>query len=167
MMGQVGAFLVALQLFLAITSTANSEQLAVASLFAYDVCKRYINPEAKGKTMIIVSQVMVCVWGVISGVIAIILFKLGIGLGWVYGAMGNSIGSAVFPITFALMLVPLLEGISQDEYQQRKDALIQVRTGASPYVYLSIYLSLQPWPSPRAVAISSALNSCSLGVAGG
>jgi hypothetical protein len=117
--------------------------------------------------MIIVSQVMVCVWGVISGVIAIILFKLGIGLGWVYGAMGNSIGSAVFPITFALMLVPLLEGISQDEYQQRKDALIQVRTGASPYVYLSIYLSLQPWPSPRAVAISNALNSCSLGVAGG
>jgi len=103
MMGQGGAFLVALQLFLAITSTANSEQLAVASLFAYDVYKRYINPDAKGRQMIIVSQVMVCVWGVISGVIAIILFELQIGLGWVYGAMGNFIGSAVFPVTFALM----------------------------------------------------------------
>jgi Na+/proline symporter len=103
MMGQGGAFLIALQLFLAITSTANSEQLAVASLFAYDVYKRYINPDAKGRQMIIVSQVMVCVWGVISGVIAIILFELQIGLGWVYGAMGNFIGSAVFPVTFALM----------------------------------------------------------------
>ena len=52
-------------------------------------------------------------------------------------------------------LVPLLKVISQDKrdrkveyqqqkvkYQQQKDTLIQVLTGASPYVYLSIYLSL-------------------------
>jgi len=103
LMGQGGAFLVALQLFLAITSTANSEQLAVASLFSYDVYKRYMNPNATGSQMIFVSRVMVCVWGVFSGVIAIILFELGIGLGWVYGAMGNFIGSAVLPMCFALL----------------------------------------------------------------
>ena len=103
LMGQGGAFLVAFQLFLAITSTANSEQLAVASLFSYDVYKRYMNPNATGTQMIYVSRVMVCVWGVFSGIIATILFEMGIGLGWVYGAMGNFIGSAVVPITMALL----------------------------------------------------------------
>jgi SSS family transporter len=103
LMGQGGAFLVAFQLFLAITSTANSEQLAVASLFSYDVYKRYMNPNASGAQMIMVSRVMVCVWGVFSGIIATILFEMGIGLGWVYGAMGNFIGSAVAPMTMALM----------------------------------------------------------------
>jgi len=103
LMGQGGAFLVAFQLFLAITSTANSEQLAVASLFSYDVYKRYMNPNANGTQMIFVSRVMVCVWGVLSGIIATILFEMGIGLGWVYGAMGNFIGSAVVPMTMALL----------------------------------------------------------------
>ena len=103
LMGKGGAFLVAFQLFLAITSTANSEQLAVASLFSYDVYKRYMNPNASGAQMILVSRVMVCVWGIFSGIIATILFEMDIGLGWVYGAMGNFIGSAVVPITFALM----------------------------------------------------------------
>ena len=102
LMGRGGAFLVAFQLFLAITSTANSEQLAVASLFSYDVYKRYINKDATGAKMIMVSRVSVCVWGIFSGIIATILNEMGIGLGWVYGAMGNFIGSAVAPITFAL-----------------------------------------------------------------
>jgi len=102
LMGQGGAFLVAFQLFLAITSTANSEQLAVASLFSYDVYKRYINPNATGSQMIFVSRIAVCFWGVFSGIIATILYEMGIGLGWVYGAMGNFIGSAVVPIALAI-----------------------------------------------------------------
>jgi SSS family transporter len=103
LMGPGGAFLLSLQLFLAITSTANCEMLAVASLTAYDIYKRYINPNATGTQMIIVSRIMVFVWGVISGCIAIILFELKIGLGWVYCAMGNFIGSAVFPMSAALL----------------------------------------------------------------
>jgi len=102
LMGQGGAFLVAFQLFLAITSTANSEQLAVASLFSYDVYKRYMNEQATGAQMIYVSRVMVVVWGIFSGIIATILNNLGVGLGWVYGAMGNFIGSAVVPICMAI-----------------------------------------------------------------
>ena len=83
MMGEGGAFLVAFQLFLAITSTANSEQLAVASLVCYDVYKRYINPEATGMQMIYVSRLMVCLWGIFSGVVACVLNEMNIGLGWV------------------------------------------------------------------------------------
>ena len=56
LMGEGGAFLIALQLFMAVTSTANSEQLAVSSLFSYDVYKRYINPAATGKQIIWVSR---------------------------------------------------------------------------------------------------------------
>jgi len=103
LMGQGGAFLVSLQLFLAITSTSNCEMLAVASLTAYDIYKRYINTKATGTQMIIVSRVMVFIWGVVSGCIAIILFELKIGLGWVYCAMGNFIGSAVFPMAASIL----------------------------------------------------------------
>lgn len=42
-------------------------------------------------------------WGVLSGILAIILLELKINLGWVYQAMGNFIGSAVAPIVFSLM----------------------------------------------------------------
>merc|ERR1712216_621023 len=71
LMGQGGAFLVAFQLFLAITSTANSEQLAVASLFSYDVYKRYMNEQATGAQMIYVSRVMVGAWsGLIAAIVA-------------------------------------------------------------------------------------------------
>ena len=64
--------------------------------------KRYINEQATGAQMIYVSRVMVVVWGIFSGIIATILNNLGVGLGWVYGAMGNFIGSAVVPICMAI-----------------------------------------------------------------
>ena len=86
-----------------LTQPPEPPQLAVASLVCYDVYKRYVNPDATGQQMIFVSRLMVCVWGIFSGVIACILNELGIGLGWVYGAMGNFIGSAVVPIALALM----------------------------------------------------------------
>ena len=102
LMGEGGAFLIALQLFMAVTSTANSEQLAVSSLISYDVYKRYINPNATGKQVIFVSRLTIGFWAIFSGIIATILKSLGIGLGWVYMMMGCCIGCAVLPITFAL-----------------------------------------------------------------
>lgn len=73
-----------LQLWMAVTATANSEQLAVASLVVYDVYRTYINPKATGKQIVFVSRIMVCVYAVLSGVLAIILMKIGLSLGWVY-----------------------------------------------------------------------------------
>ena len=102
LMGTGGSFLIALQLFMAVTSTANSEQLAISSLVAYDVYKRYINPEATGMQIIHVQRAAIAGWAIFSGIIATILYELGIGLGWVYMMMGCCIGCAVMPITFAL-----------------------------------------------------------------
>jgi Na+/proline symporter len=46
--------------------------------------RTYINKKATGKQIVFVSRVMVLVYGVLSGVLAIILLKIGLSLGWVY-----------------------------------------------------------------------------------
>jgi len=101
-LGEGGAFLILFQLFMAVTATACAEQISASSLFAYDVFKRYMYPKATGKQILLVSRIGVLVWSVLSGVLAVILYELKIGLGWIYVAMGNFIGSAVFPVAFAL-----------------------------------------------------------------
>jgi urea-proton symporter len=101
-LGEGGAFLILFQLFMAVTATACAEQISASAVFAYDIYKRYMHPGATGKQILFVSQVGVFMWSVFSGVLATILFELEIGLGWIYVAMGNFIGSAVFPVAFAL-----------------------------------------------------------------
>ncbi|KAG2435987.1 hypothetical protein HYH02_011700 [Chlamydomonas schloesseri] len=102
LMGQGGAFLVTFQLFMAVTATACAEQMAVATIVAYDIYKPYINKNANGKQMIMLQRIMVVVYAIISGVISVILLKLNVSLGWVYLFMGIVIGSAVFPIAASL-----------------------------------------------------------------
>ncbi len=101
-LGEGGAFLILFQLFMAVTDTACAEQIASSAIFSYDVFKRYLHPKATGKQILFVSRVGVFAWSILSGVLAVILFELKIGLGWIYVAMGNFIGSAVFPVAFAL-----------------------------------------------------------------
>ena len=100
--GAGGGFLLMLQLWMAVTATANAEQIAVASLIAYDVYRAYIKRKASGKDIILVSRIVILVYGVLSGILAIILLKIGISLGWVYLFMGVVVGSAVMPMAFAI-----------------------------------------------------------------
>ncbi|GLC42949.1 hypothetical protein PLESTF_001942000 [Pleodorina starrii] len=102
LMGKGGAFLMTFQLFMAVTATACAEQMAVATIVAYDIYKPYINKNADGRTMINLQRAMVVVYAIISGVVSVILFKLNVSLGWVYLFMGIIIGSAVFPIAASL-----------------------------------------------------------------
>jgi len=67
LMGQGGAFLLMLQLFLAVTSTGNSEQMAVASLFSYDVYRQYFNPHATNEKLLLISRIVVGVYAGRSG----------------------------------------------------------------------------------------------------
>merc|ERR1719231_1726621 len=46
-LGSGGAFILLLQLFMAITSTGSAEIIAVASILTYDIYYTYINPELK------------------------------------------------------------------------------------------------------------------------
>jgi len=66
------------------------------------VYRTYINPKATGKQLVFVSRAIVLVFGILSGVLAIALMKIGLSLGWVYLFMGICIGSAVIPIAFSI-----------------------------------------------------------------
>ena len=98
LLGNSGAWLIALMLLMAVTSTANSELIAVSSLFSYDLYRTYINPKATGAQIVKVSRIGIFAFGLFMGVLAIVLFEIGLSLGWVYLFMGIAIGGAVFPI---------------------------------------------------------------------
>lgn len=102
LLGPGGGFLLVFQLWMAVTASGSAEQIAVSSLIAYDVYRSYINKKASGKQIIFVSRCIVLVYGVLSGVLAIVLLKIGLSLGWVYLFMGIVVGSAVPPIAFSI-----------------------------------------------------------------
>ena len=102
LLGNAGSWLIAIMLLMAVTSTANSELIAVSSLISYDIYRTYINPKATGAQIKKVSRWGIVGFGLFMGVLAIILFEIGLSLGWVYLFMGIAIGGAVAPIFFCL-----------------------------------------------------------------
>merc|ERR1712072_1362975 len=93
--------MITIMLFMAITSTGSAEQIAVSSLIAYDIYKKYINPKATGEQILKVSRFAILGFGIFMGVLSTILFELGLSLGFVYLMMGIFIGSAM-PVAFVL-----------------------------------------------------------------
>jgi hypothetical protein len=65
---------------------------------AYDIYKTYFNPECTGADIMRVSRIVIVVYGAAMGGLAVILFLLGLSLGWVYLFMGICVGSAVWPL---------------------------------------------------------------------
>jgi hypothetical protein len=57
----------------------------------------------EGKILVRMSRFFTCVFTIFMGFLAILLNQLGLGLGWVYPAMGNIIGSAVGPVALAIL----------------------------------------------------------------
>ncbi|KAG0028009.1 hypothetical protein BGZ82_008651 [Podila clonocystis] len=103
LLGQGGAIAVLLLVFMAVTSAASAELIAVSSICTFDVYRSYINPMATGKQLIRVSHAVVAGFGIIMGVLAVILKEAGIDLGYLYSLMGVLISSAVMPVTFTLL----------------------------------------------------------------
>jgi urea-proton symporter len=98
LMGKTGAFLILVMLFMAIASTGSSESIAVATLVAHDIYREYFNPMADGEQILFTARLVVVLFGVFMGCFSIILFEMGLNLGWVYLFMGVVIGSAVAPL---------------------------------------------------------------------
>ncbi|XP_052210134.1 urea-proton symporter DUR3-like [Diospyros lotus] len=103
LMGKGGSVLLLTMLFMAVTSAGSSELIAFSSLCTYDIYRTYINPDASGKQILKVSRGVVLAFGCFMGILAVILNKAGVSLGWMYLAMGVLIGSAVLPIAFMLL----------------------------------------------------------------
>lgn len=77
LLGDAGAVLILIMLFMAIVSTGSAESIAVSSLVSYDIYREYMNPEATGAQILFVSRVVIVAYGLIMGAFAIILQTIG------------------------------------------------------------------------------------------
>ncbi|KAJ6614597.1 solute symporter family transporter [Mycena sp. CBHHK59/15] len=102
LLGKGGAVALLIVLFMAVTSCASAELIAVSSILTFDVYKTYIRPGATPQQLIFVSHVMICVFGLTMAIFACIWNAIGIDLGWLFLVMGLLIGGAVFPAAFAI-----------------------------------------------------------------
>ncbi|XP_047307796.1 urea-proton symporter DUR3 [Impatiens glandulifera] len=103
LMGKTGSVILLTMLFMAVTSAGSSELIAVSSLCTYDIYRTYVNPDASGEQILKVSRGVIMAFGCFMGILAVLLNKAGVSLGWMYLAMGVFIGSAVLPIAFMLL----------------------------------------------------------------
>ncbi|KZV81964.1 Na+/solute symporter [Exidia glandulosa HHB12029] len=102
LLGKSGAVALLIVLFMAVTSCASAELIAVSSILTFDIYKTYIRPLASPSQLIFVSHAMICVFGLTMAVFACIWNAIGIDLGWLFLVMGLLIGGAVFPAAFAI-----------------------------------------------------------------
>lgn len=102
LLGKNGAVALLITLFMAVTSCASAELIAVSSILTFDVYKTYIKPHAAPHQMIRMAHINVCVFGLTMAIFACIWNVIGIDLGWLFLVMGLLIGGAVFPAAFAV-----------------------------------------------------------------
>jgi len=145
MMGEVGAIMVLVMLFMAVTSAGSAELIAVSSLITYDVYRTYKNPAATGKQLLKVSRTVIVIFGLGMGVLAGILLGMGLSLGFVYLAMGILIGSAVIPIALTITWSKT------------------TKAGAVAGALIGVMLSLLTWTSVAASEANGVVDIASLG----
>ncbi|EXJ59059.1 hypothetical protein A1O7_06490 [Cladophialophora yegresii CBS 114405] len=102
LLGKGGAVALLITLFMAVTSCASAELIAVSSILTFDIYKTYIKPNATPQNLIFMAHVNVAVFGLTMAIFAIIWNVIGIDLGWLFLVMGLLIGGAVMPTAFAI-----------------------------------------------------------------
>ena len=145
LMGEIGAIMVLVMLFMAVTSAGSAELIAVSSLITYDVYRTYSNPNATGKQLLKVSRGTIVAFGLGMGGIAVVLLGMGLSLGFVYLAMGILIGSAVIPIALTITWSKTTRG------------------GAVAGALIGVMLSLLTWTSVAASEADGVVDIASLG----
>ena len=103
LMGDVGAILILTIVFTAVTAAGSSQLVSVSSLVTYDIFRTYVDPSSTGRQLMRVSRYAILLFGMGMGVLASAFFQLGLSLQYVYLMMGILIGSAVAPISLAIL----------------------------------------------------------------
>ena len=103
LLGDVGAILMLTVLFTAVTAAGSAQLISVSSLITYDVFRTYIKPSSTGRQLMKISRFSILGFGLGMGALASLLFMSSISLQYVYLAMGVLIGSAVAPISLAIL----------------------------------------------------------------
>jgi len=145
LMGEIGAIMVLVMLFMAVTSAGSAELIAVSSLLTYDIYRTYKNPNATGKQLLKVSRAVIVAFGLGMGALAVVLLGMGLSLGFVYLAMGILIGSAVIPIALTIIWNRT------------------TRAGAVAGALVGVCLSLTTWTSVAASEADGVVDIASLG----
>ncbi|CAG8464056.1 121_t:CDS:2 [Diversispora eburnea] len=102
LLGKGGSFAVLVLVFMAVTSAASAELIAVSSIYTYDIFRTYIHSGAMGSEVITHSHYSVIGFGLIMGALAVVLQKIGISLGYMYLLMGIISSPAVIPVAFSI-----------------------------------------------------------------
>jgi Na+/proline symporter len=98
LMGKGGAVALLLVVFMAVTSAASAELIAVSSIVSYDIYRTYWHPQATSAEIVRVSHYTICAWAIWMGCWATILHQANIDLGWLYYVQGIVLSPAVIPI---------------------------------------------------------------------
>ena len=102
-LGDAGAILLLTMLFTAVTAAGSAELISVSTLVTYDIYRTYVKPSATGRGLMRVSRIAIVGFGLGMGLLAVALLQVGASLQYVYLAMGVLIGSAVGPISLAIV----------------------------------------------------------------
>jgi Na+/proline symporter len=102
-LGDLGAILLLTMLFTAVTSASSAELISVSSPVTYDIYRTHFKPSATGRGLMRISRLAIVGFGIGMGLLALMLLQVGASLQYVYLAMGVLIGSAVVPISLAIV----------------------------------------------------------------
>ena len=92
LMGKNGAALMLLLLFMAITSAASAELIAVSSLWTFDVYKLYINPSASSSQLVTQSHYGIVVYSLTLAAFCCGMISSGLDITWLITAGGVLVG---------------------------------------------------------------------------
>ncbi|KAK6373705.1 urea permease [Exophiala oligosperma] len=103
LMGKNGAALMLLLLFMAVTSAASAELIAVSSLWTFDVYKLYINPSASSSRLVKQAHYGIVVYSLLLAAFCCGLSASGIDITWIITAGGVLVGGGGIPLGFIVL----------------------------------------------------------------
>ncbi|OQV06051.1 hypothetical protein CLAIMM_10688 [Cladophialophora immunda] len=98
LMGKNGAALMLLLLFMAVTSAASAELIAVSSLWTFDVYKLYINPSASSSKLVTQAHYGIVAYSLILAAFCCALSASGIDITWILTVGGVLVGGGGIPL---------------------------------------------------------------------
>ena len=101
-LGRGGGSAALLMIFMAVTSAASAEMVAVSSIWTYDVYRGYLNAKATSKQLIMQTHISVVIFVLVMIGFSIGLYYGGVGMGYLYTLMGVIISSAVLPVALTM-----------------------------------------------------------------
>ncbi|EGW30630.1 urea transport protein [Spathaspora passalidarum NRRL Y-27907] len=98
--GAVGALL--LVIYMAVTSTVSAQMISVSSILSFDIYKKYINPQARNKSMIRISHIGCVFFSFGSAGFSLMLHYVGVNMTWFGYFIPLLICPGVIPLIFTI-----------------------------------------------------------------